>query len=142
MRAVFACAALGATLVACGNGRGSDVVVRAPRFAPNAGGDTVVSVRDVVNSQRLLGRVVRVTGRCPSVSRGLARSPGMHDAWQLEAEGLVVLVVGRLPERCRDHAASPSLTITAIVAGDTLPAIGDLPPSIRRYLVLVTADDR
>ena len=99
-------------------------------------------VREVVNSRALLDRVVRVTGRCQSVSRGLDRSPRMRDAWQLEADGVVVLVVGRVPRRCSDRRASPSLTIRAIVAVDTLPAIGDLPPSTRHYLVLTGGDER
>lgn len=99
-----------------------------------------VSLRDVVTSNALVGRRVRVIGRCPSpaAGRALDRPARMRDAWLLEADGVAVFVTGPPPRVCSTSGAS-ALTIIAVVAEDTLPAIADLPPAPRRYLLLVDA---
>jgi hypothetical protein len=91
------------------------------------------SLRDVVASGALVGRRVRVRGRCLSTQRE-GKPPRARDAWQLSADGVLVYVSGPLPAGCR---ASPAamVTIVAVVAEDTLPPIGDLPPAPRRFLV-------
>jgi hypothetical protein len=56
--------------------------------------------------------------------------------WRLEADGTTVLVVGARPSAC--SSLEPRLvTLTVVVAEDTLAAIADLPAVPRRYLVLV-----
>jgi hypothetical protein len=95
-----------------------------------------VTLHDVVASQRLIGQRVRVVGRCSS-QLGVPERPARDGKiWQLESDGVTVLVVGTLPNPCTAKRESV-LTITAVVAEDTLVAIGDLPGAPRRYLVLV-----
>jgi hypothetical protein len=97
-----------------------------------------VSPGDVVASRAYVGRQVRVTGRCltPRDEHPLGPAIGAMDVWQLEWAGVTVYVVGRAPRACTaPNASLDTVTITATVAEDTLPAIGDLPPAPRRYLV-------
>ena len=91
------------------------------------------SLREVVSSGALVGRRVRVRGRCLAAQRE-GNPPRARDTWQLSADGVFVYVTGPLPAGCRSLAAV-MVTIVAVVAEDTLPAIGDLPPSPRRFLV-------
>lgn len=91
------------------------------------------SLRDVVASGALVGRRVRVRGRCLAMQRE-GKPPRARDAWQLSADGVFVYVTGPLPAGCRAMGAV-MVTIVAVVAEDTLPAIGDLPPAPRRFLV-------
>ena len=98
----------------------------------------VLSPGDVVGSREYVGRQVRVTGRCLPTHGGHALGPtmGAMAVWQLEWDGIAVYVVGRAPSSClTKNAHIDTVTITAIVAEDTLPAIGDLPAAPRRYLV-------
>jgi hypothetical protein len=92
----------------------------------------------------LVGRRVRVVGRCitsPHVrSLGLPRP--VLVAWQLEADGVTVLVSGAPPAGCTSADGPNTVAITALVAEDTLPALGDLPASLRRYLVRLEPDQR
>lgn len=101
------------------------------------------SIREVVGSRTLVGQRVRVTGRClrPGTEHALDRPPRSSHEWQLEAEGVAVFVIGPQPRGCRRGDAQP-LTITALVAEDTLPAIGDLPPAPRRFLVFAGEESR
>lgn len=93
----------------------------------------------MVQSHALVGRHVRVRGRCLTTRTfALGSLSFVRHEWQLEADGVVVLVVGPLPAACSASDGMTSVTITALVAEDTLPALGDLPPSPRRYLVLST----
>ena len=80
-----------------------------------------------------------MVGRCSSQLRVPERPAGSRETWQLEGDGVTVLVVGTLPNGCVARQ-EPTVAITAVVTEDTLAAIGDLPGSPRRYLVLV--DDR
>jgi hypothetical protein len=100
--------------------------------------DRVVPLREVFSSPTIVGRRVRVVGHCkfPPALRVPEPPARGGDAWQLEADGTTVLVVGARPGACA--SLEPRLvTLTVVVAEDTLPAIGDLPPAPRRYLVLV-----
>lgn len=94
------------------------------------------SIRDVVASRALVGHRVRVTGRCleSGSEHALGQPPRSRHEWQLEADGVAVFVIGPRPRGCRTGGGA-TLTITALVAEDTLPAIGDLPPAPRRFLV-------
>jgi hypothetical protein len=95
-----------------------------------------VTLHDVVASPKLIGQRVRVVGRCSS-QLGVPERPARGgETWQFESDGVTVLVVGTLPNPCTAKRESV-LTITAVVAEDTLAAIGDLPGAPRRYLVLV-----
>jgi hypothetical protein len=68
-----------------------------------------VEVRDALASKRLLGRRVRVAGRCAAVGEG--RTAG---SWTLEDEGSAIEVRGRVPRSC-PSAEGESLTIFAQV---------------------------
>jgi hypothetical protein len=57
--------------------------------------------------------------------------------WQLAADGVMVYVAGPPPPGCASRHTPVTVMITALVAEDTLPAIGDLPSARRRYLVRV-----
>lgn len=100
--------------------------------------DRTVSLHDVAASRMFVGRRVKVVGRCSS-HLGVPERPARGgEPWQLEGDGVTLLVVGPLPRACTARR-EPVLTITAVVAEDTLAAIGDLPGAPRRYLVLVDA---
>ena len=95
-----------------------------------------VSLRDVMATSALVGRRVRVRGRClPHEDQLPAQPPGLSTEWRLVADGIAVFVVGPLPGHCVARG-DVMVTITAMVAEDTLAAIGDLPPSPRRFLVV------
>ena len=95
-------------------------------------------LREVFSSPTIVGRRVRVVGRCMSPSPLSVPEPPARSGqlWRLEADGTTVLVVGARPGAC--SSLEPRLvTLTAVVAEDTLAAIADLPAVPRRYLVLV-----
>jgi hypothetical protein len=55
----------------------------------------LVTVRDALESDRLLGRRVRVSGRC--VARGEGRRAG---SWTLDQDGVTIEVRGLVPSSC------------------------------------------
>lgn len=120
-----------------------DSLAAASRPIPTASrrtmSDSLSSLHDVVASGMLVGQRVRVVGRCITPPRvpalGLPRP--VLVVWQLEADGVTVLVSGAPPAGCTSADGSNTVAITALVAEDTLPAIGDLPASLRRYLVRI-----
>ena len=116
-----------------------------PAVAPGAVLPSIAtpSIRDVVTSRALVGLRVRVTGRClqPGREHALGQPPRPSHEWQLEAEGVAVFVIGPQPRGCRETDLQP-VTITALVAEDTLPAIGELPPAPRRFLVFAGEEVR
>jgi hypothetical protein len=82
----------------------------------------LATLREVVTADSLVGRRVRVTGRCIAVAR---RAPPA--SWTLESEGDTVEVRGLAPDPCPDPAASP-LTIFVQIELD--------PPGSTRRLLL------
>ena len=101
------------------------------------GGDATVAT--VLDSPELVGRVVRVTGRCLgyATTQGLGSPPSSRSDWVLQAGGRSVYVVGAFPAGCT--GASPSagdVTIAARVSQDTLAGFGSRPGQPRRYLVV------
>lgn len=104
---------------------------------------SAASIRDIVASRALVGRRVQVTGRClgPGSEHALGQPPRSRHEWQLESDGVAVFVIGPPPRGC-SGSAMRSLTITALVAEDTLPPIGDLPPAPRRFLVFAGEEAR
>lgn len=104
--------------------------------------DTALTLRAVLHDRASVGRRVRVQGRCiaPAWEYQLGRPPRLVNGWQLEADGVAVFVVGPLPRACAEGSSHAMITILALVAEDSLPAIGDLPPSPRRYLVQLALD--
>jgi hypothetical protein len=100
--------------------------------------DSVVPLREVISSRSLVGRRIRVAGRCAFPLTMIEPPAGRRDTFQLEADGITVLVVGQRPSRCSRRDPAP-LTLTVVVREDTLSAIGDLPTTPRRYLLLVDA---
>ena len=99
------------------------------------------SLRDVMATNALVGRRVRVRGRClPREGDHVpAQPPRSSGEWQLAADGIAIFVVGPVPSYCAVRG-DVVVTIIAVVAEDTLAAIGDLPPSPRRFLVV--SEDR
>lgn len=104
--------------------------------------DTIASLREVVARRTLVGHLVRVTGRCHDSVRhsALGRSPRTQPAWLLESGGVMVFVTGTTPVACARRSGLSLVTLTAFVAEDTLPAIGDLPAVARRFLVRLRVD--
>lgn len=88
-------------------------------------------LRDVVSSDALVGRRVLVSGRCVTPHTAGLGQPPDSNSWQLESGGVSLYIVGPAPATCDDNP----ITLTAFVAQDTLPAIGDLPATPRRYLI-------
>jgi hypothetical protein len=101
--------------------------------------DTQPSLHDILASRVPVGRMVRLTGHCLTLRgvKAVERPAGAGDLWQLEADGAVIVVSGTRPHACTATADTTPVIITAIVAEDTLPAIGDLPAAPRRYLLLI-----
>jgi hypothetical protein len=97
------------------------------------------SLREVLSSRALVGNRVRVTGRClaPIGPQPLGQPPRPWNEWQLEADGVAMFVIGPMPGACLVPGERVILTIEALVAEDTLPAIGNLPGAPRRFLVLL-----
>jgi hypothetical protein len=93
-----------------------------------------VPLRDVLGGG-LVGRRVRVTGRCVKLAGkpALGEPPRGQPEWQLASDGVAVYVVGPLPSAC---ARRGNVTLIAHVAEDSLAPIGDLPAAPRRYLVI------
>jgi hypothetical protein len=91
-----------------------------------------VPLRDVLGGA-LVGRRVRVTGRCLRLTGEPGEAPRGPAEWQLASDGVTVFVVGPVPSAC---ARTGSVTVIAHVAEDSLAPIGDLPAAPRRYLVI------
>ena len=98
------------------------------------------TVREVLDSSALVGQRVRVAGRCLGYGGKLAEGapPRTPRDWQLESGGVAVYVVGVLPPGCSaTEGGRDTVTITATVAQDTLPALGGGPGRPRRYLMRI-----
>ena len=102
-------AAFLAALAACAGGQGG-----APGAYPTAGRAEeapAVRVQEILESDRYLGRRVRVTGTC-----GLAGTGPSTGAWVLEADGFSVEVRGLVPASCFEGGGGRAvLTIFAQV---------------------------
>ncbi|HEU4628650.1 MAG TPA: hypothetical protein VFS08_02865 [Gemmatimonadaceae bacterium] len=120
----------------------SDTTGRAPVHAGAAPdtGTATASVRELLDSSALVGRVVRVTGLCLGYGRPTAAGPQprTRSDWQLQADGATIWVTGRRPPDCSaTEGATAETTIEARVAEDTLPSLGGSGGRTRRYLVRV-----
>jgi hypothetical protein len=106
--------------------------------------DVTVSLSEIVASSALVGRRVRLIGRCltQQSSVELDRPGGVVIVWQFAADGVTVFVAGPPPPGCASRRTPVTVMITALVAEDTLPAIGDLPAAPRRYLVRAEPERR
>ena len=97
--------------------------------------DTVVAtIGEIVSSRELVGRVVRVTGRCLDVRnlRPIGPPPRTRGDWQLADDSTAVYVTGTVPAACSNQSL---VTIVAQVAEDTVQR-RDVPGGTpRRYLV-------
>ena len=104
--------------------------------------DATASLSEIVASSALVGRRVRLIGRCLTQQSPLelGQPHGVMMVWQLAADGVTVFVAGPPPAGCASRHAPVTVMITALVAEDTLPAIGDLPAARRRYLVRAEPD--
>ncbi len=143
------CTMLVAACAACGDGRPVPAAARSLAAAlrrsvaeSTAGAvkfDSAPSLRELLLSGAHVGHRVRVVGRCRTRPAALDR-PARPNQWQLEAEGVAIFVIGAVPSDCSPPGNHAMLMVTALVAEDTLPAIGDLPPAPRRYLILINAE--
>ena len=115
-------------------------VERTPINAPPRGDVREIAIRHLLNSDSLVGEWVRVSGRCLGYAAQVAVGPPplTRSDWQLEDGETAIYVSGSLPNGCSATGGSSNrITIRAMVAQDTLPALGDRPTMPRRYLVRV-----
>ena len=99
-----------------------------------------VTIRQLLDSDSLVGVQVRVSGRCLGYSAQIAvgSPPLTRSDWQLEDGEVAIYVSGPLPSGCSATAGSSDrITVTAIVAQDTLSPLGNRRAMPRRYLVRV-----
>jgi len=115
----------------------SDAVAESPP-------DATASLSEIVASSALVGHRVRLIGRCLTQQSPLelGQPHGVVMVWQLAADGVMVYVAGPPPPGCASRHTPVTVMITALVAEDTLPPIGDLPAAPRRYLVRVEPERR
>jgi hypothetical protein len=109
-----------------------------PPQAPGDAQPVPTSVRALLTSASLVGKRVRVTGRCLGYGtlRAMGGAPRTRSDWQLEADSMAIWVTGPLPVGCSATAgATESSTLTALVAEDTVRGLGG-PGRARRYLVV------
>ena len=93
--------------------------------------DTVrATIGEIVSSRELVGRVVRVTGRCLDAPhlRPIGPPPLKRSDWQLADDTTAIYVSGSAPAACSDQSL---VTIVARVEQDTVRPAG----VSRRYLV-------
>jgi len=104
--------ALAALVAAAGCGGGTGAAPGAPSPTPGRAEQAPeVRVQEIVESDRWLGRRVRVTGTC-----GLAGTGPSTGAWVLEADGFSIEVRGLVPRSCfRGGGGRAILTIFAQV---------------------------
>jgi len=104
--------AFAALVMAAGCGPGAGGAPGAPSPTPGSAEQApVVRVQEIVESDRWLGRRVRVTGTC-----GLAGTGPSTGAWVLEADGFSIEVRGLVPRSCfRGGGGRAVLTIFAQV---------------------------
>jgi hypothetical protein len=101
--------------------------------------EEVRTVRELLSSDRDVGRMVRVSGQCLGYGKPVAEGmpPRSRSDWQLEDGGVAIYVTGPLPAGCSATAgATERTTIVARVAQDTMPAMGNREATPRRYLVV------
>ena len=107
--------------------------------APAPADPAAVTVHEVLTTPALVGRLVRVTGRClgyaePLLAKG--SPPRTRSDWQLEDGGEALWVTGPFPEGCTATTpANGTSQVRGVVAHDTLLALGGGAPVARQYLV-------
>ncbi|HKG91962.1 MAG TPA: hypothetical protein VKA84_08735 [Gemmatimonadaceae bacterium] len=120
--------------------RGGGDSAPAPHLHPTIIGAPNVGLSEVAGSGAYVGQRVHVTGRCLGYSNPttLGPPPLTRSDWQLQGAGVAIFVSGPLPGGCSaTEGSSAPITILARVAEDTLPALGKMPGTPRRYLVLI-----
>jgi len=126
---------------ACGPQRQGDQTASLPPGDADTEAPATVTVREILESGTYLGHRVRVSGRCLGYSAAVAEGgpPLTRSDWQLEDDGVAVYVSGSMPDGCSPTQGSTGRTaIDAVVAQDTVPALGDRLPRPRRYLIRTT----
>lgn len=110
--------------------------IRVPRRADVP----IVTVRELMTSDAYVGKRVEVAGRCLGYAAQVAVGPPpvTRSDWQLEDADAAIFVTGPLPGGCSPTEGSAQrTTILALVAQDTLPALGNRAATARRYLVRI-----
>jgi hypothetical protein len=131
-----------AILAACSRAKPDTAAAGAPEDSVQPKLPPLHTVREVLDSSALVGQRIRVAGRCLGYGSNLAEGtpPRTRSDWQLESDGAAIYVVGALPPRCsamEGEGGEDTVTITAIVAEDTLPAPDGGPGRPRRYLMRI-----
>lgn len=115
----------------------SHTVPRATGVTSAGAGDTVdTTIEQIVASDSLVGRQVRVAGTCLTMAsmRPIGAPPRTRSDWQLATKTAAIYVVGPIPPTC---ASGEPMTIVARVGEYSPPSIGGDTPPRRRYLILV-----
>ena len=111
-----------------------------PITAPRREEIPLVTVRDLLDSDAYVGKRVQVTGRCHGYAADVAVGPPpvTRSDWQLVDADASIFVTGPLPGGCSPTEGSAQrTTILALVAQDTLSALGNRAATARRYLVRI-----
>ncbi|HKA58319.1 MAG TPA: hypothetical protein VKD28_06870 [Gemmatimonadales bacterium] len=112
----------------------AQVAITVPRAKP----DTSVTVAEIAASGALVGKRVRVTGKCMGYSTPLAVGPPprTRSDWQLADGSMAIYVVGTFPPGCSPTTGSSEpVTIIGVVTEDTIPARLGGPARPRRFMV-------
>lgn len=105
---------------------------------PSGVKDTSVTVAEIAGSGALVGKRVRVQGRCMGYSTPLAVGPPprTRSDWQLADGSVAIYVVGDFPPGCSPTTGSTEpVTIIGVVTEDTIPARLERPVRARRFLL-------
>ena len=99
--------------------------------------DSVRPIAAIVGSDALVGRAVRIAGRCLGYGGGTAASggpPRTRSDWQLADATGAVYVVGRRPTDCaREAGGARRVLVVGRVAEDTVRGLGASTP--RRFVL-------
>ena len=157
MRAPLGLAVLGASLLAGGcraetrppavsqgapaaadlHGAGATASTPAPAGTPAADTVPLVRIAELLARRELVGRTVRVTGRCLGygVVRAYGPPPRTRSDWQLASGDAAIWVTGQRPAECSaTEGSAHDDTIIALVIEDTVRILSSDAGRPRRYL--------
>ncbi len=102
----------------------------------------LVKVSDLLSAPELVGKTVRVTGRCMGYGSEhvLGAQPRTRSDWALEDDSAAVYVTGPYPPGCSGtQPGEGPVLVTGIVAVDTLTSYADGAKSPRYFIVATEA---
>ena len=98
----------------------------------------LATLANIIDSDRLVGRTVRVGGKCAGYGgvAGAGPPPRSRSDWVLRADSRLIYVVGAFPSGCAPVGGTDvDVTVLARVAQDTLAPFAGRPGQPRRYLI-------